>query len=447
MIDVIVDYITAKNNTAMKKILLAALICSQYIYLSAQSLSIGDTVPDVQLNHIYSYPGGKAHLKDFNKSCLILEFWNRYCGTCIDAFPFMERMEKRYVGKLQVLMVNPEPEELVDTFFNARKAAGLWGSSAPTCCNDTVLSQMFLHEYFPHFVWLDPRGRVYAITGGSEVTEQNIDAFIKGAPSLMAQKTDYDTEYDDRKPFLINRNGGNAERFLDHSILSGYIPGILRVSGIGGEKKGTSIVMMDQDIEKMYRFAFDRGDYDGGRGKFSIPRSLTALELTDTTPYCYAVNKLDNTENTFCYELRVSKPMEFQALKSLMKEDLNRYFHLRAHMEKRKIPCWVLESDDTTLVASKGGQEKKGIDRFAIDIQNVEFSELFILLQNYYMQHNPLPILDETGIRGNVDMRFNADLSSPESLGKALVPYKMHFTIKERCVDMLVLQDPLPEVE
>jgi thiol-disulfide isomerase/thioredoxin len=432
-----------KTDTVMKKILFAALLCSQCISLFAQALSIGDKVPDVNLDHIYSYPGGNARLKDFNKGCLILEFWNRYCTPCINSIPFMEKMEKRYSGKLQVVLVNPETENEVDTFFSARKAAGFSGCSLPACCRDTLLSQIFAHAYVPHFVWIDAKGKVYAITEG--VTEENLDAFIKGAPSRMAQKIDYDVPYDLHKPLLVNGNGGKGDGFMAHSLLSKYIPGLIRASGIVGDKKGEAIVMNDRDVRKLYEFAYDKGDYDEGRGKFGIPDYLTVLELSDTTPYCYVEPAPGEPENTFCYELRVPEPMDFQVLKSMMKEDLNRYFHLRAHMEKRKASCWILEANDTTLIASRGGMKKKDINRYAVEMQNIILSEFITLLQHYFMASNPYPIIDETGVRGAVDIKFNADLHSPESLNKAMAPYKMHFSKKDCLVDMLILQDPLSQ--
>jgi thiol-disulfide isomerase/thioredoxin len=431
----------------MKKILFAAFICSQCIYLSAQSLSIGDSVPNVSLDHIYSYPGEKAHLKDFNKGCLILEFWNRHCAPCINILPFMEKMGKRYPIKLQILLVNPDSEEEIDEFFSARKAAGLYGSSLPACCSDSLLSQMFFHKTDPHFVWINAKGKVYAITGWEEMTEQNIDAFVKGAPSVMALKTDNETEYDFLKPLFINNNGGNGEEFLAHSMLTSYVPGIPWINGIIGEKKGSGIVMTNSDIRHLYQFAFDCGAYDDGRGRFSIPKYLTVMELTDTIPYCLSFDSARKPEHVYCYELRVAKPLDFQVLKSLMKEDLNRYFHLHAHMEKRKIPCWVLEAEDTILISSHGGPAKDEIDRYAVDLKNTRLSKFIMLLQHDYMAKLDYPILDETRIRAEVDIKFNADLSSPEALDKALAPYKMHFTKIDRLVDMLVLQDPLPEVE
>jgi thiol-disulfide isomerase/thioredoxin len=429
----------------MKKVFLAAFLCGVYISLSAQSLSIGDTVPNVILNNLISYPAKTARLKDFNKHCLIIDFWEIHCAGCIDGIPFMEKMATRYPGKLQVLLAGPEPEKEVRAFFNERKLAGLNGLLLPACCEDSVLAGMFVHIYFPHYAWIDEHGRLYAMTGSDEVTEDNVDAFIKGAPSRMVQKRDHDIPYDLHRPLLVDGNGGRGDGFMAHSLLSKYISGLTRINGIIGDNKGEAIVSNGNDIRGLYEFAYDPGNYDGGRGKFSIPKYLTVLEMADTMPYCLIDRGSSEPENEYCYELRVSEPMDFQVLKSMMKEDLNRYFHLRAHMEKRQASCWVLEADDTTIIASRGGTEKKDFNRYAVEMQNTRLSEFIILLQHYFMASNPYPIVDETGVRGGVDMKFNADLSSPESLNKALTRYKMHFTKKDRWVDMLILRDPLPK--
>ncbi len=427
----------------MKKFLLAFCFCLSCMFMNAQSsLNIGDTIPNIRLDHLISYPSRSAYLKDFNKHCLILDFWGTFCGTCVSAFPFMEKVEKEYSGKLQVLLVSNESDKDISRFFKLREQSGYPGCSAPAACNDSVLSRLFVHDGVPHYVWINEKGMVYAITGLLDLNEKNLEAFIKGEPSAMEQKTDVYLDYDYKKPLFVNGNGGQGESLLCQSVLSGYTDKMLTIGGVNSGDMGYTATEINQNIPSLYQLAYDKGEYDGGRGEFGIPDCLTVLDVADTTPYCYLVNGRINKENLYCYNLNLSKKRPFNELKSMMKADLDRYFHMRVKMEKRKIPCWVLTADDSSVIRSKSTISKSNYQYYSLDMQNTRLSELVIYLQYYFMASLRFPIIDETGIKGGVDLKLVAYLSSPESLNKALAPFKMHLTKEERWVEMLILQDP-----
>ena len=102
--------------------------------------------------------------------------------------------------------------------------------------------------------------------------------------------------------------------------------------------------------------------------------------------------------------------------------------------------CWVLQSDDTMAVKSKGGKPLKKTDQYTFELQNTSLSLLFKLLRLSYMPLVRYPLIDETGILGPVDIHFTADMTSPESINQALTPFKMHFRLEQRWVDMLIIR-------
>jgi thiol-disulfide isomerase/thioredoxin len=409
--------------------------------VNAQSLAIGDHVPDVQLNHLLNYKSSTARLKDFNRKCLILDFWNTYCGTCVEAFPKMEKFQKLFAGKLQVLLVNTQTEEKVRNFFEKKRLTQGVVTSLSSYNNDKILSRLFLHAYEPHYAWIDPEGKVYAITGASEMNEYNLDAFIKGIPSVMRQKNDAEISYEYNKPFLVNGNGGDGSSFLYHSILSGYIDKLLPTLTVDCDKKyGYTIRFINLDILSLFQKVYDKGEYDGGLGKIGINNNQTILELPDSLVICKGYPSQDGGKNMYCYELIAPPVKDPAALKDLAKADLDRYFNIRAHIEKRKIPCWVLQSDDTAFISSKGGSQIADIEYFSVKMRNSNFSNLIFYLQHDYMARISCPLIDETGIKGPVDLEFKADMTSPESLNTALLSYKMRFIKEDRWIDMLILQ-------
>src|SRR6202035_1612822 len=339
----------------MKKMLfLVLMILADWMTGHAQSLESGDRIPDMTLHHVMTYPTRTARLKDFNKNYLLLDFTGIYCGTCINSIPKLDKIVERFRGQLQVLMVNAESEETVSKFFKHRQIATGLVNHLPICSGDTVLSKLFKHESVPHFVWIEPGGKIFAQTGPEEITEENIRSFISNQPIVMEQKTDDMMVYDYDKPFLINGNGGNGGGLLFHSVLTGYTQGLYHLSSVScDDSNGYQIKIFNQDIRSIYRLAYDPGADDGGRGLFGLPASLTSFEIPDTAEYYGNVNGHEKKANLYCYELRVPRLVSFQELKTMMQADLVRYFHFRTHIEKRMTTCWVLKSDSPALVATK----------------------------------------------------------------------------------------------
>jgi thiol-disulfide isomerase/thioredoxin len=380
-------------------------------------------------------------LKDFNKECLILDFWDTYCGYCVATLPKLEKFKKRFAGKLQFLLVNWQTEEKVRDFFDKKRETQGVTTSLPSYNDDTILSRLFIHAYEPHFAWINPNGKVYAITGGAELDEINLDAFIKGIPSVMTQKNDAEVSYDYNKPLLIAGNGGNGSTFLSHSILTGFIDKLhTSLTVFCDEKYGYQIRYLNVDIRSLYQHVYDKGEDDGGLGTFGINNNQTILELPDSLVLGDKYTGPNVAQNRYCYELITSRVKDAFSLKEIAKADLNRSFKIRAHFEKKKIPCWVIQSDDTAFVSSKGGVEETKIEYFSVKMRNSKFSMLTKILRHFYMPAISCPIIDETGIKGRVDLEFKADMTSPESLNTALIPYKMHVRKEERWVDMLILR-------
>ena len=170
------------------------------------------------------------------------------------------------------------------------------------------------------------------------------------------------------------------------------------------------------DIRSLFQEVYDKGEYDGGLGKIGMNNNQTILELPDSLVIGKGYPSHDGGKNIYCYELIAPQVKDPAALKELAKADLDRFFNIRAHIEKRKIPCWVLQSDDTTFISTKGGSRLSHIEYFSVTMRNSNFSNLIFYLQHISMASISCPLIDETGIKGSVDLEFKADMTSPESL-------------------------------
>src|SRR5580658_394124 len=86
-------------------ILLPLLFC-QAQTVNIRSLTIGDTVPDMEFNNVINYHSPKTKLSDFKGRFVILDFWATWCGGCIEGFPHLDSMQNRFGDKLKVILVN-----------------------------------------------------------------------------------------------------------------------------------------------------------------------------------------------------------------------------------------------------------------------------------------------------------------------------------------------------
>ena len=59
----------------------------------------GDKIVDAELKDI---EGNIHHLSDYKGKYILLDFWSRYCGPCLDAFPLLKEIAEKYKEKVVV---------------------------------------------------------------------------------------------------------------------------------------------------------------------------------------------------------------------------------------------------------------------------------------------------------------------------------------------------------
>lgn len=141
-------------------------------------LKIGDKVPDVLLTNIHNYNTDKAHLYDFKKQLLIVDFWGVYCSACIGAMPEMEALQKEFKGKIQIILPTKNTEPQIKDLFKRSSVAR--NAKLPSIWGDTILSRLFLYQGMPTHVWIDKSGIVRAITNGYNTNAKSIQNFLSG---------------------------------------------------------------------------------------------------------------------------------------------------------------------------------------------------------------------------------------------------------------------------
>ena len=131
----------------------------------------------------------------------------------------------------------------------------------------------------------------------------------------------------------------------------------------------------------------------------------------------------------------------------MIKADLDRYFGIPlgidAGIEKRQVKqCLVLEnSGSTALLKTKGGRTEESFDRYSYALSNGDFSRFFNRLSGYYFQLSDMPVIDQSGIKGNVDLQLKCNIADLKEVNGELEKYGLRLTVKPALADVLVFKD------
>lgn len=410
------------------------------------AVGIGQAVPNLSFPVYGQKKGIKKKLADFSAPLLLVDFWATWCGSCIAAFPKMEKLKKTFGRDFNMLLVTEEKDSIVNKFIRQRKASGRPIPDLPVVTADTVFKKLFPHESIPHYVWIDQKGIVKAITNAAELAETNIRDMIAQKKISLPVKDDAQREafQDFSKPLFINGNGGDGHAVLWHSALSGFVNGMRNGSQFGTDGVTGNVQETNVDIFTLYKTAYS----DDTAVSFArLPNSRIVFKnVKDSLPYFVSYEGMKKISGQqYCYSLWTPVTDELQ-LRKIMQEDMYRYFHLKVYWEKRTMPSLVLTASDTSLIQplplDSLSLNKRSATLYSYTSLNNPLKYFRLALSSGYLFNSPYPIIDETGYTGQAYFSIKADMSSWESIDRALLEYKMHLRLENREVNVLVVEVP-----
>lgn len=433
----------------MKKItinIVLAVLCLNFT-AHAQSkpdnvtaLKIGDTVPDITINNIINYkdksgkPITTAKISDFKGKLLILDFWATWCTSCIRNFPQTETLQSQFKDSILILAVAYEPAKRIDAFFKSKAGQRF---SFPTVVGDTILQQLFPHRLVPHYAWIGTDGRVKAITSDEPVTGENIHRFLNQQATAFQIKNDINSE----RPLFLSDNYPEDNKLLHYSLFSqGRYDGLqmggkFRRSGdvINGRALTNSTVLLIYEAAVIPLF-------EGMNDNFNDKRLL--LDVSDSVQVKETKSEDLKAKHTPYYNYDFIVPVRYaDSLFRFMLDDLNRCTGYYGYIEKRKTNCLVLvRTNHKDLLTSKGGEPENSLfNKTPARLTNCPLSYLINRLNS--LPEIKLPIIDETGITGNVDLVFTEPVSDFAKLKAQLKPYGLDLQSVERELNTFVLTD------
>jgi len=420
--------------------------------VTLRGIQIGQKVPDITITNLHNYRdvNGKtsttAKLSDFKGKLLILDFWATWCSPCIAMIPKMDSLQKAFGDKIQFLSVTYQTEKEVLPFLAKFEAQQKKHYDLPVITADKELHQLFPHIYLPHYVWIDEKGTVVSITRNDEVTKTNIENTINKIGKLN-QKRDLKMPYDPKKPFLINGNGGQGDKIIFHSILSGHQEGLAGGYDIHREPDFGRIRLTayNLSIVNLYRMGFLNKGY--------LEDNRTIIAVNDPENVTYKGEEGNIAEfktwakmHTYCYELILPIEMDLKAYENMRNHLATIFPDYKAAVVKRTTKSYVLRRTSTEDKIKSIAEGPKSAKFSSQGFLLVKFP-LYRIIQELnliYQQRSPYPLVDETNYKDPVDIKIDANLTDMASINKALIKYDLQFELLDREIDFLVISDNRP---
>ncbi|MFC6102840.1 TlpA family protein disulfide reductase [Olivibacter domesticus] len=409
---------------------------------SIKPLHIGDTIPEglwnLPLQMVKAGQEGSTTvtLNDYKGKLIILDFWATYCSPCVAAFPKMDSLRNLFPNDLAILPISLQDKPTVAAFLdNMQKRVPIKGFSL---VNEKPLLKFFPHKEIPHYVWVDPKGFVKAITGGEDVNSVNIKALLAGEIGSLRLKKDVYRKFDFDNFLLSGKNDVDKGSVLVHNTLTSYVEGFPARFGLRDfDNIGTKrLYALNISIAKLFRIAFSELDVTlmhDSRFRLAVQDTNEVITGLRGEPFKQWARK-----HTYCYELVGT--LNRETLFERMRNDLQLYLPYTASIEQEEMECLVLKRTEQKSLHATAGKPTISHNAFHFKLQNASWRYLPQYLSVYYLQNQP-PILDETGLDGPIDLELECRMSSIVDLNNALDRYGLCISREKRKLEVIVLRD------
>jgi len=407
---------------------------------TGKTFNIGDIMPPLTFSNTFNQPGSPLSPQDYKGKLVIIDFWSHWCGSCIEAFPKMEKLEKEFSNKIKILLVTPDKKEEVVKLFKRFKVPEL-----TILYGDTLLSSMFPHITVPHHVWINPDGRIQFITDGYNATAQNILKVLEGKKILLPLKKEL--EDIDRDADLWKEGNGRFQKYITN-----YSFNMSRVNenwdhGSGFTKdtvsKTCGFKFVNSPLIDLYKVAFE-GAIDYQVGYFGMNNRVQLIGSRVHGFLDYPVNSDSipawEERNIICYESKWKTQNDSVAFKYLQ-DDANRFFPFAVKVETKDVSCYILKLAPGFSGIKSSNKEKlfEYTDSTFI-LKNMPVSYI-IESMNHQELFKTIPVIDETNYSADIDINLKNAFTDIETLKKQLLQNGLQLEKGLRKLRMLVISD------
>lgn len=426
-----------ENLLYMKIIVLTCSVLFSFCLTAQVSTPVRPFKPGDKVSATF-YKDNWTTISGMEGKSVIIDAFTSGCIICFRSFPKINNWQQIYRDKLQFLLVGKKDATIEKTYerFKAKYDLNL-----PVNFDPAVMKLLGCRS-FPEYIWINPEGIVKAVTGSEEMTEENIRAFLAGNKIKRGAEPEK-IQFNSSRLFLLNGNGGSDSNFLFRSVLTGWYKGQPVITPQRLLVKNNSFQVLGITRDQLYKYAF------AGASFWSPEDSLyerfypfPVIESTDSA----CVPSVDDP--LYCYSLFSPDIINGNEneLRNIIHQDIERSFKMGAEVKRLQIPVWhlVLCDKDTTTIASRGQQFSGTRTYGGIHVKGFPMVEFIRFLQI----NNPFagPFINDTGIKGLIDVSFDAVISDIDDLRKGLQTVGLDLIKRNKEMDVIVYKSMVTNV-
>ncbi len=301
---------------------------------------------------------------------------------------------------------------------------------------------MIFLSSLPHYLWINEKGKIIAITESHDVTIENVEKIIKGDTVQFTMKRQSRLKWNHTDLLFRNGNGGDANAVLSSSIISGYIDGMPSGTYVSQtQPEFNTVMMMNSDLRNFYKIAYDNST-DGFLLSLGLNLSQIRLKTKDTTKIVGVVNRKPVLENLYNYQLMIPAA-DAEELRRIVREDIKKYFDCKVKIKKKRMQCLILRSKDTSLITAMGDTILGYNEPNRFILVNKPFHWL---IREIRTSLPLIPLVDETGMKGNITLELNGPRENFENKQNALAKYGLVLTRGIRKMTLIEVVTPKGEM-
>jgi thiol-disulfide isomerase/thioredoxin len=418
----------------MKKITAIAVLLMLCAYgrlqgqTDTQPLNPGDIVPDVPLQ-LVNFPQQQARFSYFTDKLVILEFWSPHCLACAHMVALLDSLQQQFDTRIRILPVSSIQTTLsasdIKQFIKGYKQRIPGGFSLPSVVEDSILSKLFPFAGVPQFIWI--RNGIFKLRT-DDVTAQYIQDVLHDKTSDI--KTAPTRTYYNIDTRLEDFTAGAMNAATEYHLFKGEIRELYPATGFVKDTiNGNRVVAVNSSAGGLFALAFD------------APVPLYSNRVINQTGEARLFDDLVFSDSTFngpFYNYEFTGNAGFAVLRKQMQYDLCHYFKIRASVEKQVVNSYVLTVTDTSLLKTSGNIEGNSLYE-PITGDRVMYNQPVSVLVQRLNRLYKLPVLDETHLTANIDLRLPNDLLDVAAVNAMLSKQGLLLTKAPRPVEMFVL--------
>jgi len=372
----------------------------------AQPLKPGDQLPAITIPNLMNASQTSIALQSLRGKVVVLDFWATWCIPCIQSFPKLGDLQKKFGDELQIIAVSDEAPERVAQFIKNRPV-DIWFAAETSA--SSVLRQRFPYVALPHVVIIDKEGVIRAITRGEEVTSDVISQVIKGITPAVSYKNE------------VVADGEVFERVApgeEHFSIKGFQEGVR-----GGRVQGqNSLTYINMHFPRIYLELYNMG-YRRLRYENVDPSEQKASKETMYSLYI------------------ATKESDYPKMVEALKQKMNSEFAYKSRLARERDTVVIITKigePDTAMVKAANSTTRSSSNKSKVYACNQPLGEAIAhYLENFGLVDNI--VLDETGDKTKVDVSFSWEIERDGAMDEFLKKLGLKIEKAVREYDVLVI--------